>query len=50
MATIIDRIRAFLRGPQGERLIRQAGEQLRKPDNQRRLRQLAQRLRQRGGR
>ena len=47
MATIIDRIRAFLRSPQGQRLPGQARDQLRKPDNQRRLRQLAQRLRQR---
>jgi hypothetical protein len=47
MATIIERIRAFLRSPQGQRLTRQARDQLRKPDNQRRLRQIAQRLRQR---
>jgi hypothetical protein len=47
MATIIERIRAFLRSPHGQRLTRQAREQLHKPDNQRRLRQLAQRLRQR---
>ncbi|HEX2773318.1 MAG TPA: hypothetical protein VHN18_12950 [Micromonosporaceae bacterium] len=47
MATIIERLRAFLRSSQGQRLSRQARDQLRKPDNQRRLRQLAQRLRQR---
>jgi hypothetical protein len=45
--TVIERLRAFLRSPQGQRLTRQAQDQLRKPDNQRRLRQLAQRLRQR---
>jgi hypothetical protein len=48
MTTITDRIRAFLRSPQGQRLARQARDQLSKPDNQRRLRQLAQRLRRRG--
>jgi hypothetical protein len=48
MRPIIDRIRTFLRGPQGQRLIRQGREQLSKPDNQRRLRQLLQRLRRRG--
>jgi hypothetical protein len=47
MATIIERIRAFLRSPQGQQLTRQARDQLRKPDNQRRLRQLVQRMRQR---
>jgi hypothetical protein len=47
MATIAERIRAFLRSPQGQRLARQARDQLSKPENQRRLRQLAQRLRQR---
>jgi cytidylate kinase len=47
MATIIERTRVFLRSPQGQRLARQAREQLNKPDNQRRLRQLAQRLRRR---
>jgi hypothetical protein len=47
MATIIERIRAYLRGPQGQRLTRQARDQLRNPDNQRRLSQIAQRLRQR---
>jgi hypothetical protein len=45
MATIIERIRAFLRGPQAQRLTRQARDQLRKPENQRRLRQIVQRLR-----
>jgi hypothetical protein len=47
MATIAERLRAFLRSPQGQRLTRQARDQLSKPENQRRLRQLAQRLRQR---
>jgi hypothetical protein len=45
MATIVERIRAFLRGPQAQRLIRQARDQLSKPDNKRRLRQIVQRLR-----
>jgi hypothetical protein len=45
--TVIERLRAFLRSPQGQRLARQARDQLSKPENQRRLRQLAQRLRQR---
>jgi hypothetical protein len=45
--TIINRIRAFLRSPKGQRLTRQAREQLDKPDNQRRLRDLIRRLRQR---
>lgn len=48
MATMVDRIRTFLHNPQGQRLTRQAREQLNKPDNQRRLRQLAQRLRRHG--
>lgn len=48
MATITDRIRAFLRSPQGRRLVDRAQQELRKPDNQRRLRDLATRLRRRG--
>ncbi|MCW2881566.1 MAG: hypothetical protein JWQ95_5666 [Sphaerisporangium sp.] len=44
---IIDRIRAFLRSPKGQRLTQQAREQLNKPENKRRLRDLARRLRQR---
>jgi hypothetical protein len=48
MTTIVDRVRAFLRSPQGQRLARQARDQLRKPDNQRRLRDLVDRLRRRG--
>lgn len=48
MATMVDRIRTFLHNPQGQRLTRQAREQLNKPDNQQRLRKLAQRLRRRG--
>jgi len=47
MASITDRIRNFLRSPQGQRLVRQGREQLNKPENQRRLRQLADRLRKR---
>ena len=48
MTVIVDRIRAFLRSPQGQRLARQAHDQLRKPDNQRRLRELVHRLRRNG--
>jgi hypothetical protein len=50
MATIIDRIRAFLRSRQGRRLARQARKRFNKPDNQRRLRRLAQQFRERDGR
>jgi hypothetical protein len=42
---IIDRI--FLRSPKGQRLTRQAREQLNKPENKRRLRDLTRRLRSR---
>jgi hypothetical protein len=38
VATIIDRIRAFLRSPQDQRLGRQARDHINKPDNRRRLR------------
>jgi hypothetical protein len=47
MATIIERVRVFLRSPQGQRVARQAREQLSDPRNQRRLRELVQRLRRR---
>jgi hypothetical protein len=48
MARIVDRIRAYLRSPQGQQLIGKGREQLSRPDNQRRLRQVMQRLRRRG--
>jgi hypothetical protein len=48
MTTVLDRIRALLRSPQGQRLARQARDRLGRPDNQRRLRDLVHRLRRRG--
>jgi hypothetical protein len=39
MPTISQRLRAFLAGPNGQRLIQQGQRQLAKPENQRRLRQ-----------
>jgi hypothetical protein len=47
MATLQQRIRAFLNSPQGKRLIAEGQRQLAKPENQRRLRQLVNRLRSR---
>jgi hypothetical protein len=47
MATLQQRIRAFLSGPQGKRLIAEGQRQLAKPENQRRLRQLISRFRSR---
>jgi hypothetical protein len=47
MATLQQRIRAFLNGPQGKRLIAEGQRQLAKPENQRRLRQLIARFRSR---
>jgi hypothetical protein len=48
MTTIVGRVRAFLRSPQGQSLARQARDRLGRPDNQRRLRDLVHRLRRRG--
>lgn len=48
MATLTDRIRAFLRSPRGQRLAGQARAELTKPENQRRIRQLLGRVRRRG--
>jgi hypothetical protein len=45
MPTIAQRIRAFLSGPQGRRIIAEGQRQLAKPENQRRLRQLMTRFR-----
>jgi hypothetical protein len=42
MASLSDRIRAFLRSPKGQQLSQKAHDQLRKPENKRRLRQLMQ--------
>jgi hypothetical protein len=47
MATLSQRLRAFLSSPQGRRLIEQGQRQLAKPENQRRLRQLLARFRSR---
>jgi hypothetical protein len=47
MATLQQRIRAFLSSPQGKRLIEQGERQLAKPENQRRLRDMITRLRSR---
>jgi hypothetical protein len=47
MATLQQRIRAFLNSPQGKKLIAQGQQQLAKPENQRRLRQMINRFRSR---
>jgi len=47
MATLVQRLRAFLSGPQGRRLIAEGQRQLAKPENQRKLRELLNRLRSR---
>jgi hypothetical protein len=47
MATLQQRLRAFLNSPQGRRLIAEGQRQLAKPENQRRLRQLITRFRSR---
>ena len=47
MATLQQRIRAFLSSPQGKRLIEQGERQLAKPENQRRLKDLITRFRSR---
>jgi hypothetical protein len=47
MATLQQRIRAFLTSPQGKRLIEQGEQQLAKPENQRRLRDMITRFRSR---
>jgi hypothetical protein len=47
MPTFQQRVRAFLAGPQGKRLIAEGQRQLAKPENQRRLRRLISRFRSR---
>jgi len=47
MATLQQRIRAFLNSPQGKRLVAEGQRQLAKPENQRRLRDMITRLRSR---
>ncbi|MCY1139911.1 hypothetical protein OWR29_18060 [Actinoplanes sp. Pm04-4] len=44
MAKLAQRVQAFLRSPQGQRLVDQGRRQLAKPENQRRLRSLFTRL------
>lgn len=44
MAKLFGKIAAFVRSPQGKRLINQAQEQAAKPENRRRLEQLRQRM------
>jgi hypothetical protein len=47
MATLQQRIRAFLNSKQGKRLIAEGQQQLAKPENQRRLREMITRFRSR---
>ncbi|WP_436532929.1 hypothetical protein [Actinoplanes sp. HUAS TT8] len=47
MATIGQRVSAFLRSPRGQQLVDQGRRQLAKPENQRRLRGLFERLQKR---
>jgi hypothetical protein len=47
MATLQQRIRAFLTSPQGKRLIAEGERQLADPKNQRRLRDMLNKLRSR---
>jgi hypothetical protein len=44
MAKLMSRIVAFVRSPQGQRLVRQAQQQAAKPENRRKLDQLRQRM------
>ncbi|MCO8275138.1 hypothetical protein M1L60_31615 [Actinoplanes sp. TRM 88003] len=44
MATLAQRVRAFLQSPKGQQLVDQGRRQLAKPENQRRLRGLFTRL------
>ena len=50
MATLVQRVRTFLQGPQGRRLVDQGRRQLAKPENQQRLRGLFARFQGRGRR
>jgi hypothetical protein len=47
MATLMQRVRAFLNSPQGKRMIAEGQRQIAKPENQRRVRQLIARFRSR---
>jgi hypothetical protein len=44
MAKLMSRIVAFVRSPQGQRLVRQAQQQAAKPENRRKLEQLRARM------
>lgn len=45
MASLADRLKAFSRTPQGQKVVARAQRELAKPANQQRLRQLSERLR-----
>jgi hypothetical protein len=47
MASLSQRLRAFLASPQGRRLVEQGQRQLARPENQRKLRQLLTKLQNR---
>jgi hypothetical protein len=47
MATLVEKLRAFLGGPQGRRMVTEGRRQLSKPENQHKLRQFLDRLRNR---
>lgn len=44
MASVGQRVKNFMRGPQGRKLVAQGQRQLKKPGTQQKLRRLAQRL------
>ena len=46
MATLMQRLQTFLRGPQGQRIIQQGQRQLAKPENQAKARRLLARFQQ----
>ncbi|GIG92842.1 hypothetical protein [Plantactinospora endophytica] len=45
MASLVQRIRMFLRSPQGRQIVERGRRELAKPSNQHRIRQIAARLR-----
>jgi hypothetical protein len=47
MTTLVQKVRAFLSGPQGRRMVSEGKRQLAKPENQHKLRQFVDRLRNR---
>ena len=44
MATLMQRVQMFLRGPKGQKLVQQGQRQLAKPENQAKLRKIATKL------